>query len=268
MINTWYIAAIVLGAAAAFCTYYGSIVEGKRSSEEQTSRIETQLQSLGTQIQDLRQTADSPTQSAKVEEMDKRYQALAEDFFRSVPLRSAQEDARTAKQRVEEVQKTQEVEAYFRVVKHEAEKLAIAYNHSAGRTVLELQSNGVPENLFRPSQDHPAYMLLKFDGPKYWGIRIVSYPDRTLSLQFVRLLSTDGSPDYQKMQLTDDSINLILLKNQFGVSLNQSLSEAVRANVTDGISLERQPLDKFESVAAELTRRVIEYELLPAQKSK
>jgi len=29
MINAWYIAAIVLGAAAAFCAYYGSIVEGK-----------------------------------------------------------------------------------------------------------------------------------------------------------------------------------------------------------------------------------------------
>lgn len=268
MINAWYIAAIVLGAAAAFCAYYGSIVEGKRSSEEQTSRLETQLQSLGTQIQELRHGADSPAQSAKVEEVDKKYQALAEEFFRSAPLRSAQEEARTAKQRVEEVQRTQEIETYFRAVKGEAEKLAVAYNRSAGRTVLELDSNGVPENLFNPSQDHPAYVLLKFAGPKYWGIRIVSYPDRTIALQLVRLLSSDGSPDYQKMQLTNDSINLVLLKDQFGVSLNQSISDAVKANVTDGISLQRQPLDKFESVATELTRRVIEYELLPLQTAK
>jgi hypothetical protein len=54
---------------------------------------------------------------------------------------------------VEEVQKTQEIEAHFRAVKREAEKLAAASNRSAGQTVLELQSNGVPENLFRPSQD-------------------------------------------------------------------------------------------------------------------
>ncbi len=176
MINAWYIAAIFLGAVAAFCAYYGSIVESKRSSEEQTSRIETQLQSLGTQLQDLRHTEDLPARSAKVEEVDKKYQAIAEEFFRSAPLRTAQEEARTAKHRVEEVQKTQEVEAYFRTVKREAEKLAAAYNKSAGRTVLELQSNGVPENLFRPSQDHPAYVLLKFVGPKYWSIRVVSYP--------------------------------------------------------------------------------------------
>ncbi len=87
-------------------------------------------------------------------------------------------------------------------------------------------------------------------------------------MQFVRLLSPDDPPDYQKMQLTNDFINLVLLKDQFGVSLNQSISEAVRANVTEGISLQKQPLDMFKSVATELTRRIIEYELLPLQATK
>lgn len=268
MINAWYIAAIVLGAAAAFCAYYGSIVEGRKSSDEQSSRIETQLQRLGTQIQELRHGAESPAESAKVEEVDKKYQALAEEFFRSIPLRSAQEEERTAKQRVEEVQKTQEVETYFRAVKREAERLAAAYNRAAGRNVLELQSNSVPDNLFRPTHEHPAYVLLKFPGPKYWAVRIVSYPDRTVALQFVRLLSPDGSPTYQRMQLTSDSINLVLLKDQFGVSLNQSISEAVRANITQGISTQRQSIDMFEAVATELTRKIIEYELLPLQAKK
>lgn len=268
MINAWYMAAIALGAAAAFCAYYGSIVEGKKSSEEQSTRIETQLQKLGTQIQDIRHGTESLAQSANVDEADKKYQALAEEFFRSIPLRNAQEEARTAKQRVEEVQQTQEVEAYFRAVKREAERLAAAYNQTAGRSVLELQSNGVPDNLFRPTQDHPAYVLLKFSGPTYWSIRIVSYPDRTLALQFVRLLSPDGSPTYQKMQLTNDSINLLLLKDQFGASLNQAISEAVKMNIAQGISLQKQPINKFESVATELTRRIIEYELLPLQAKK
>jgi hypothetical protein len=268
MINAWYIAAILLGAAAAFCAYYGSIIEGKQSAEEQTSRIETQLQALGTQIQELRLGADTPAQSAKVQEVDERYQALAEEFFRSLPLRTAQEEARTATEQVEQVRKTQEVEAYFRAAKREAEKLAAAYNRSAGRVVLELQSNGVPENLFRASQTHPAYVLLKFRGTKYWGIRIVSYPDRTLALQFVRLLSPDGSSNYETMQLTNDSLNLVLFNDQFGVSLNQSISNAVKVNVTDGVSMARQPLDKLESVVTELTRRIIEYELLPLNAAK
>jgi len=53
------------------------------------------------------------------------------------------------------------MEAYFRAVKGEAEKLAAAYNRTAGRTVRDLQSNGVPENLFRPPQDHPTGPLPK-----------------------------------------------------------------------------------------------------------
>ncbi|MBK8210878.1 MAG: hypothetical protein IPK78_13860 [Rhodospirillales bacterium] len=87
-------------------------MEGRRSSEEQGSRIESQLQTLGGKIQELRLAAASPAQSAKIQEVDEKYRALAEEFFRSIPLRTAQEEARTAKQQVEEVQKTQEIEAF------------------------------------------------------------------------------------------------------------------------------------------------------------
>ena len=146
--------------------------------------------------------------------------------------------------------------------------MSAAYNRSAGYVVLELQSNGVPNNLFRPSQNHPAYVLLKFLGQKYWSIRVVLYPDRTLALQFVRLLSPDGSSNYQTMHLSNDSINLVLLKDQFGVSLNQSISDAVKANVTERLPTAPQSLDKFEPVATELTRRIIEYELLPLKAAR
>lgn len=261
--NVWYIAAILFGAVAAFCGYYGSVVEGRRSSEEQSSHIESQLQTLGTQIQELRLGTDSPIQSDRIKEVDDKYRELAEDFFRSIPLRTAQEQARTAKQHVEDIQRTQEVEAYLRAVEQEAEKLAVAYNRSAGQLVLELESNGVPNNLFDSSQDHSAYVLMKFPGQKYWGIRITSYPDRALALQFVRLLSPNGSADYKAMRLTNDSINLILFKDQFGISLNQSLSDAVRANIINGLPIIRQPLAELQRFATELTRRIIEYELLP-----
>jgi hypothetical protein len=262
VINAWYIAAIVLGAVAAFCTYYGSVVESRHNSEEQSARLESQLQSLGTKIQELRLAPGSSDRSAELREVEEKYRALAEEFFRSMPLRTAQEEVRTAQQQVEEVQRTQELEAHFRAIQREAEKLAAAYNRSAGKIVLEVEGNGVPKNLFRPTGNHPAYVLLKFRGPKFWGIRIVSYPDRTLALQFVRLFSPDGSSNYQMMQLTNDSINLVILKDQFNISLNQSVSDAVKANVTDGLSTTRQSTDELEAVAAELTRRIIEYELL------
>jgi hypothetical protein len=37
---------------------------------------------------------------------------------------------------------------------------------------------------------------------------------------------------------------------------------------TSGLPTTRQPLDKFESTVTELTRRIIEYELLPLNAAK
>ncbi|MBK8210879.1 MAG: hypothetical protein IPK78_13865 [Rhodospirillales bacterium] len=157
---------------------------------------------------------------------------------------------------------------HFNAVKREAKKMVAAYNSSGRQVLLELTSSIVPDNLFNPTENHPAYVLLKFDGDKYWSIRILFYPDRLLALQFVRLMSPDGSSNYETMRLSNDSINLVLLKDQFGVSLNQSMSEAVKANVATGLPMTPQPLEKFEKVATELTRRIIEYEVLPLKASR
>ena len=264
LMNIWYITAIIFGAIAAFCAYKGSVVEGRRSSQEQTSHIESKLQTLGMQIQDLRVDPNSANKLAKIQEIDDKYKSLAEEFFRSAPIRVAEEKMRTAKQRVEDVQKAQEVEAYFKVVKREVEKLAIAYNNTAQKNILKIESGFIPNNAVHSSIDHSAYILLIFSDSKYWGIRIVSYPDRILALQFVHLLSTDGSANYQKMQLTNDSINLVFFKDHFGISLNQSISTSVKANITDGLPSEFS-LDKFEIVAAGIARKIIEFELLSFQ---
>ncbi len=61
--NAWYFAAIFFGALAAFCTYYGLVVESRRSADEQTTHNESKLQVLGTQIQNFVSTlARRPSQ--------------------------------------------------------------------------------------------------------------------------------------------------------------------------------------------------------------
>lgn len=261
--NGWYIAAIIFGALTAYCTYYGSVVQSRRSSEEQSSRLGAQLQSIGTDIQELRRKVDTPKDSAKLQEVDKKYQALAEEYFRSAKLRAAQEEARSAKQQVDEVRRSQQIESYFRFIENEITKLAAAYNNTAGETVLEIESNGFPENLFRPSQDGAAYILLKFKDHKYWGVRISLHSRRLLAIEFVRLISQDGSSNYKTMQITGDSILLIFDDDKFRVSLHEAISSTARANIADGISTSWQPLDNFEPLAADLARRIIEYGLLP-----
>jgi len=262
MINPWYLGAIALGALAAFCAYYGAAIDAKRETAEQTSRIETKLQAVGTQIQSLRTDPTTTQNSTALLALDEEYKGLAEEFFRAVPLRTAQEEARTAKQRVDEIQRTQELETYFNSVRKETERLVEAYNRTAGRDAIKLSGRDVPKNLFDPKSLHPAYLLLQFESGEYWANRIVFYPNRTMALQLVRLNDPSVSHNYDSMALTNDSINLVISGETFGVSLNSAISDAVKANVIGEIPNDTLPLGGLVKFAVDLNRRAIEYELL------
>lgn len=259
MINGWYIAAVVCGAAALYFAYMGSQHDSNRS----TARLESQLQDLGTDIQELRQAPATPEKAAQIEKANEEYQALAKDYFGSRDLRAAQEEARTAQEQVEDLQRVQVAETYLRTIGREAEQLAAAYNDAAGQVVLKTSSEIEPKKLAEADEEHFAHVLLEFDGPRFWGVRITTYPDRTRAIQFLRLVSPDGSSEYEKLNLTNDSINLVLGDDNFWVSLNSNISDAVKANVADGLTLVHQPLNEIEGYAATLLRRIIEFELLP-----
>ena len=106
--NAGYIAAIFFGAITAFCTYYGSVVDGKKNADQQATRIESALQSLGGEIQELRITGNNTAdQNTEVDAIDERYRSLAEDFLKSIPVRRAEAEVKTAQKREEEIKKTQ-----------------------------------------------------------------------------------------------------------------------------------------------------------------
>ena len=266
MINAWYIAAVIFTALAAYSAYYGSVVHSRRSAEEQNSRIEAQLESLGQRIQDLRIDSKSEEDSTKIDEIDERYRQLAEEFFESIELRAAKEESRTAQEKVAKIQKIQKLEAHLREIEKEARELAEAYNESSDKISIKIESNTKVENLHGTDPENIPYILLNFEDSRFWGIRVVSYPNRTIALQFVRLVSPENSLVYQQMRLTDDSINIVLLEDKFTVSLNAKISEAIKANIADKLTLNRQSIDKLTGFSAELTRLVIEYELLSIER--
>ena|SRR6266478_3809896 len=91
------------------------------------------------------------------------------------------------------------------------------------------------------------------------------YPDKTPALQFVRVESLDGSSNYTKLRLTNDSINLVLLSEEFGLSLNQSISEEVARNIIGNMPRARRSIADLEAVATKLVRGIIEYQVVVAQ---
>ena len=142
-------------------------------------------------------------------------------------------------------------------------RLAEAYNHTAGRQVLEITSNDFPINIYSPNK--AFRVLYKFEGPVFWLMRLVMYPDQTPAMQFVRVESISGHTDYTNFRLTNDSINLVLFPEDFGLSLNQSISQAVTRNVVGDMPRARRSILELDSAAATLVRRIIEHQMLVAQ---
>ncbi len=123
-INLWYIAAIFLGACAAFCGYYGAVIEGKKNSDEQSSRIEDQLKTLADEIQKTRDDPTSAVRREKVSELQNRYNQIAEEFFRNLPLKAAEHRSQKATEAVEELRRSSELRAVFEKVRDESKALA------------------------------------------------------------------------------------------------------------------------------------------------
>lgn len=262
--NLWYVTAIILGALAAFCGYYGSIIENRRGTQEQAQRIEVQLQKFGNRLQAIR---NEPTGvvAQEVAELEREYKSLAKQFFDSLPLRAAEQKARDANQQVDQIQRSRAIENHFRELEQESRQLAEAYNRTAGRPILQIASNDFPVNIFSRPVGEQFYILYSFDNSAYWAARLVMYPDQTPALQFVRLQSLNGSADYSKMSLTNDSINLVLLPEEFSLSLNQSISPAVAENIVVDMPRLRRPIAELDGTTATLARRIIEYQMVMSQ---
>lgn len=253
-----------LGAAAAIIETHISTLgttNGNPGPPEYASRLEESLEAVGTQIQELRRGTTASANSAAIEDVDERYRLLAEEFFLSVPLKKAQEDERTARERIAHIQKTQEITSLLGVIKQEADRLASAYNACAKRVLVEIENCNPSGNIFGAA-DRAAHVMFIFVRQRFWDARIVFYPNHLPAIQFVRLVSPDGSVNIERMHLTNDSVNFVLMGNQFGVSFNGGISHSVDVNIGAGLPRSGlQPLEYLQEILKKITRSIMEYEL-------
>ncbi|GFO82456.1 MAG: hypothetical protein A49_20830 [Methyloceanibacter sp.] len=249
-LNWFYVLAVTLLAAGGISGYLGT----QWSSDQSDERIVSKIDSLRTELRAAGQQPDSPEKTARIEHVNSEYEALAKMFYQNREARAAKEELRSAEEKAADVERKSIAETYLRSVAREAEQLASAYNKAAGREVIKV-TDGI--------NHHLPHVLLEFEGPSFWAARVTTYPDGIRAVQFLRLESPDGSPNYDALMLTDDSLNLVLLGDEFGLSLNSNISSAMKANVTDGLNVDRQPKDNLEPFATKVLQRIIEFQLLP-----
>lgn len=260
-LNLWYIAAIVLTAAAAFCGYYGAVLDGQKNSDEQSSRIEAQLKSLAGEIQQARIVKPSDERREKISELQNRYNQIAEEFFRTLPLKAAEHRSQKATEAVEELRRTAELRVVFEKVLIESRALTGAFNRNAGREIIKIENTEFPENIFQQTQGYLTYILFKFDSDAAWAFRII-FQDAAPAFQLVRIAPGTMNKPYKEQGLTNDSINLVVLPETVLVTLNTHISSAVRGNVVkEGVG-RKISKDELSDEAIGLVRRMIEFAIV------
>lgn len=260
--NVWYFAAILLGALSAFCAYHGASIQGRKSSEEHTSRIEGRLEELGNQIADYALAArTTASNDGELEAIDNKYVELAKQYFGTLPLKSAEEQERIAREKVSDLKKRQAVAANLRAIYDEAKSIATAY--SAANAAHKIEANGYRlESFASDDVGQMPIVLISIDSSGYWAIRAVSYPDGALAIQFVRVVPTTEEFDIDKLALTNDSINFFTRDARIHKSVNSKISTGVQSNIANAVDERDMAERSLVEIGAIVVQRLIEYELL------
>ncbi len=184
----------------------------------------------------------------------------AKQFFESVETRRQEIRRRDQDQVDTKLRRSHEIGALVARVNQEVAQVVAAFNDAAGHLFLDLQISDFPENLF---EDIGRYrILVSFGSQAHWLVRFVTYSDGTPALQLVRVIGAPGARVSDDFGLTNDSINLVLLPQDFWMSLNSNISSYVVSEVVRSIPQSNQPVQKLPDTLSALIRNSIEHELI------
>ncbi len=150
--------------------------------------------------------------------------------------------------------------AKIREIEREAGSFVSSFKEAGASDTLTIQASAFPDNIFRNTGTYR--ILVSFSDQMYWLLRFVTYPDRTLALQLVRVRGKEKAAVHDDFMLTNDSINLVFSEDKFWVSPNQAISKDVVTDIIGDLPRENRSLDVFTGTVIELLRRMIERELV------
>lgn len=258
--NGYYIAAIILTAAVAFCAYKGATLQSKMDTTEQTARIEAQLQDLGNKILKAKQKSGDQLPESEIDELQKEYESIAKRFFEGLPVKVEEHKSRDAQRNISQLKTSRELEAHLRDIEQETHAMVAGFNQAGAGGQIAVQTIEFPTNVFQEPEKYR--LLISFNTKIYWLVRFVTYPDRILALQLVRASGNENAKATDDFLLTNDSINLILLQDKFSLSLNQSISKEAVTNIVGDLPRQERPMSEFNELVKTIIQRAIEHELI------
>src|SRR3989338_1328518 len=260
--NVYFILAIICGTLATICTIKGGLVHGKQSSEAQIAAIDKKLESFAKNYTAINSNVLLKEDRKQEVKRINDYEQIAKEYYKMLPVKMAEKKANSAKAELESLKKSSMIEGLLKDLEISTRNLVEAYNNTDNATDIKLVITDFPKNLHELESRNSYHILLYFTDDIIWGIRFVTYPDQTLALQLVKLLSPSKNSRYEELQLTNDSINLVFGDNKFGISLNSRISNETKEFLVKDIMESGKEIDNFNPVAETLIKRIIEHEIM------
>ena len=211
-----------------------------------------------------RGTTDAPMVSAEIRfvqgNIKQEYEGSAHQFFGEIKNKVKQKRQLEKSQEESEVTQSKLLSAKIKEIEKKAGSLVSSFKAAGAGDTLTIQASAIPENIFRDTATYG--ILVSFSDQMHWLVRFVTYPDRTLALQLVRVRGKEKASVHDDFMLTNDSINLVLSEDKFLVSLNRVISKDVVSDIIGDLPRENRSLDVFTDTVLELLRRMIERELI------
>lgn len=249
-LNIFHVLAIICLALSALFGYLGSTYESRRSKDEQLEKISKRFDELGANISRLQ--ADS-SNLQEVDNITDQYKDLAQEYLSVLPQKAQQLRVDAEKQRLDEIQKSREIQSLTDFVSKTLAGLVAEFRRQG--IPIGFETMAFPSNMFSLE---PYRLRLFVNDSDFWSIHFVDRQIGKIGLMFVRVLKDKSGREF----LTNDSVLFRwVATDRYGFSLNDRISPEARTNLMERLGTDVRPLSSAQSDLKQFVVNLVKYEL-------
>lgn len=253
--NSYYVAAIICGALAAYFSYMGATTDSKSDN----TKIEGELKALGNKIETLSSGKEAHQVTAsELSRIQGEYNAIAENFYKDFPLEIEQQKSRNASKTISQLEQSRRIEPHIHTLELAAKQLADAFNKHRAAPPISVEIPTFPTNVFEGDKYH---MVLSFPSSRYWVIALKKSHDEELQLT-IGQATKEPKHNGQTFWNIDRSIFLQFPEDESSFRVFIDLPAEIKVRILGDLANKSYAIGELDGIAKTLLERIFKYEAL------
>jgi hypothetical protein len=255
VLNSYYFAAIICAALAAYFSYMGATTDSKSDN----TKIEGELKALGNKIETLSSGKEAHQVTAsELSRIQGEYNAIAESFYKDFPLEIEQQRSRNASKTINQLEQSRHIEPHLHTLELAAKQLADAFNKHRAAPPISVETPTFPTNVFEGDGYH---MVLSFPNSRYWVIELIKNSNEELKLT-IGQATKEPRNNKEPFWNIGRSIFLIFSEGESSFRLFIDLPAEMKVRILGGLDKNSYAIGELDGIAKSLLEKIFKYEAL------